>query len=331
MARTKFGAMIAVLVFLMCHSNVLSGLQITSVAFSPDGTQLAVAGGTSLCYPDQADVKDSDIHILDAANGKLVKTVGKTTFTTNSVDWSPDGMRVVSSNDEGTAIVWDAATGEEVSRYSGSGYGVRSLFGAAWSSVDERIVVLGGGKDAVIWDAKTGDLVSRVDSSGTIGVMFAAWSSDGVKMAIGTRMDKVEIYDVDPSIEKPPLLLRIDSGLMTNLTWSPDGTQIATTSGKEVRIFDAVTGELTQTLKDSTNDLWAVAWTAIGNRIAAGGSDYKVRVWDVATGEQSAVFDHEAMVTSVDWSPDGHYLAFGGWQNPAKKCFEIVEVPPPDQ
>ncbi len=332
MFRVKFTGIFSLFIlFLACRFNVLeAGLrhfQITSIAFSPDGKQLAIAGGLSLPNTKQANRNKFELRVLDAANGKLIKAFGDSTFSPNSIDWSPDGTRIVSSSDEGFATVWNVATGEEVSHYSRSGGDAMSLFGASWNPVDERIVVLGGGRYTAIWDAQTGNLITWVNTSDYLGVIFSAWSPDGMKLALGTAMNEVDIFDVDPSFEKPPLLSGINSGPMTNLTWSPDGTQIATLSGQEIRIFDAKTGKMTQTLIGSTNNLWGISWTAVGNRIAAGGSDYKVRVWDASTGQETAVFDHQASITSIDWSPDGQYLAFGGWENADYNGFEIVSVP----
>ncbi len=53
----------------------------------------------------------------------------------------------------------------------------------------------------------------------------------------------------------------------------------------------------------------SVAWSPDGTRLATGADDGKARVWDVATGKDTALDHGGAAVHSVAWSPDGTRLA----------------------
>ncbi len=312
---------------LTARKQELGPYAISTVAFDPTGTLLAVTGGPPICNDDPNDTHLFNITILDSVTNEVIQSFGDFSCKVNSISWSPDGTRIAASSDEGTASVWNAATGEKVSMYGSSGKGVRSLYGASWNPVDNRIVVLGGGRDVTIWDAETGAIISRVFDKGTLGVQFSAWSSDGTKMALATLDEKIEIFDVSPLLQTPPLLLRFASGKITALIWNPNGDEVVVTSGQDAKIYDTATGQLIQTLIGSTDTLRAIAWSSDGERIAAGGEDYTVRIWDVETGKETSALVYGSTILNLDWSADGAYLAYGGYHSSADKLIEIAHIP----
>ncbi|MFT3801611.1 MAG: hypothetical protein QM766_10365 [Burkholderiaceae bacterium] len=57
--------------------------------------------------------------------------------------------------------------------------------------------------------------------------------------------------------------------------------------------------------------IWSVALSADGNRVAAGGDDGVVRLWDIASGQQIASSErlHSSMIWSIAFDPQGRRLA----------------------
>jgi WD40 repeat protein len=81
------------------------------------------------------------------------------THEVRALAWSPDGTRLVSSGDDGTAQVWDAETGAELLTYRGHtgpfAGATRRVFGIAWSP-DGTCIVSGDDQAVHVWAAAMG-------------------------------------------------------------------------------------------------------------------------------------------------------------------------------
>jgi WD40 repeat protein len=115
---------------------------------------------------------------------------------------------------------------------------------------------------------------------------------------------------------------------VNSVAWSPDSTRIVSGSyDGTVRIWDAVTGELQQTLTGHTDYVESVAWSPDSTRIVSGSRDKTVRIWDAVTGElQQTLTGHTDWVRSVAWSPDSSRIVSGGDDNTVRIWDDIGDV-----
>jgi WD40 repeat protein len=116
---------------------------VTDVAWSPDGTRLALAS------------YDTTVRVWDAATGTILHTLTGHTKVVYSVAWSPDGTRLASFSYDDTARVWDAATGAMLHTLTG-------IKGGVWSPDGTRLVLNWDNKTVRIWDATTGATLCMV-------------------------------------------------------------------------------------------------------------------------------------------------------------------------
>jgi WD40 repeat protein/serine/threonine protein kinase len=67
------------------------------------------------------------------------------------------------------------------------------------------------------------------------------------------------------------------------------------------------------TIRADSNQLCSVTWSPDGKRLATGGTEGSVKIWDAADGRLLSVWPgHKGDVLAVAWSPDGRHLASAG-------------------
>ncbi|HSQ68442.1 MAG TPA: TIR domain-containing protein, partial [Steroidobacteraceae bacterium] len=233
----------------------------------------------------------------------------------SSVDFSPDGKRIVSGGWDGTVRLWDvdsaAAIGTPFQGHSGS---VESV---AFSQDGRRIASGSADGTARLWDAESGAAIS-VPLEGHKGVVTSvAFSPDGERIVSGGRDGTVRLWDGENGalIGAP---LEGHQSLVRSVAFSPDGKRIV--SGGEdgtMRLWDAASGAAIGAPLEGHEHpvVGSVAFSPDGERIVSGGDDGTVRLWDAETGAAigAPLEGHKGGIRSVAFSPDGARIVSGSW------------------
>ena len=216
-----------------------------------------------------------------------------------SVVWSPDSKHIVSSGEDKTVEIWDAATARV---FATCGVHSQRVNAVAWS-LDSRYIASGSDDKTVhVWDAPTGKTIQifRVHSA---QVNAIAWSSDSKRIASGSSDGQIHVWDAITG----SLILTYQghSGHSVRaLAWSPDGRRIASGGiNGIVQIWDAMTGNRVLTYQDHSGySVRAVIWSFDGKQVASGSLDSTVQVWDTTTGKKVFTYHHRTPY-AVAWSP----------------------------
>lgn len=107
-------------------------------------------------------------------------------------------------------------------------------------------------------------------------------------------------------------ILKGHAGAVTSLSWSPDGTLLATASADHtVRLWQASTGKSILRYKGHTNGVLAATWSPDGTQIASGGKDTTVQLWNNQGALTYQVPPLSNTVSSLSWGSAGKRLFAG--------------------
>lgn len=191
-----------------------------------------------------------------------------------------------------------------------------------------------------LWDIAGGELTLKRTYRGAWDEVEAiAFAPDGRTLAgLGTGFDDapfgvVTLWNVDSS--RGRTLIR-EPGKIDALAFAPDGATLATASGdrRSVTLWDVATGEELQTLPDHRGPIWSLAYSPDGTSLAVasgvvpavaermrGERIGELCLWDLSKRTprvRRRLVGHEYGIISLAYSPDGAYLATGGFDRTAK-------------
>ncbi len=194
--------------------------------------------------------------------------------------FSPDGSRVVTASEDGTAQVWDAATGQKIGQPMRHANWVHT---AEFSPDGTKVVTASWDGTARVWDARTGVQIGSAmqhDVSIEGGkVNCAHFSADGTEIVTASWDHTARIWDATnpahPEIGKP--LVHLLPSAISETVWT---AELNPQNGPQV--------------------------------VVTASADHEARLWDLATHTEKAHKLHNDEVNEAVISPDGRWVATAG-------------------
>lgn len=328
--------------------------EIHAMAFSPNSRRLVFGGVGQILNqwdvtrPDQEANQLGDTRLNRTAigtrdDGRQVVSLGMSTgarlFDANSGEpvptWtetpalramavSPDGAYLAGSvaptdapNDPKKLtplILWDAATGAEVSRGEEPGQPITHLF---FSQRGDRLASASYTSSNVwLWSVPALEplllINNAVENCSITGVAFHP-KNDLVAiaainhLATSGRDGHVEIYD--PATRETTHTL---DGGASALTFAPDGRALILATLKPMlQIVDWSTGQKLHEIKGATETINAILLRPDGALFAVASDDHTLRLYDTKTFRPLAAIELDEQIKALAFSPDGRQIYTG--------------------
>ncbi len=277
--------------------SILLSLQAITTTRSVDGTVLPEA--------------DEALHRSIVASPLRMTLTGHRTRVLSAA-YSPDGTHLATIGDDGTTIIWDALTGEELQRLPGTTE--PSDFVSAQRiaySPDGKLLAACDNRYIKIYDAATYQLLHTLTGH-EVDMTAVAFSRDGARLASGGFDGTVYVWDAITG--RSLLEFAGHQDAVEALTFSPNGKWLVTASDDAtLKFWDAATGKLLHDYGDFTVEVISVAFNPDGKRLAFVGDG--THVWQMDSnnlGDNTAISPTEILAIpegAAVFSPDGTKLA----------------------
>jgi WD40 repeat protein/DNA-binding SARP family transcriptional activator len=279
------------------------GTPLIAVAVSPDGRRLLtgnMADETTLWDVERGEV----IHRFESHEGAV---------SPGAVAFRPDGRyALVGSGDvlggsgAKSLVLWDIETGEEVRRFEGHRFLVRSVaFGPdGRTALGSSQSMTSDEGDLILWNLETGEEIRRFDT--TQDITSIVFSADGSRALTGSAyFSNLTIWDVSTGQE----IRRFEghTGPVFAVAFSPDEAAVLSASEDgSLVLWDVETGEIIRRYLGHDRGVWGLDVSPDGRHMISSSEDGTVILWNLQTGEELRRFSgHTAWVPDVVFNPDG--------------------------
>ena len=250
------------------------GQRTYGLALSPDGKILAAACG--------APGRLGEARLFSPKNGELLKVLGTTSDVVLDVAFSPQGDRLAVVAADSVLRVFEVASGKTQLTITSHSDWVQAV---AWNGDGTKLASASRDKTAKILDAKTGELLVTYSGHGQ-PVKGVAFHPDGNEVFSSGNDNKIHRWKIADAKKSA------DIGFGGEVFKLPTGGEFlfATSADKTVRQFEAKSHKQIRSLTGHKDWALSVAYHGVTKRLASGGFDGEIRVWNTEDGKPVTTF-----------------------------------------
>jgi WD40 repeat protein/predicted Ser/Thr protein kinase len=271
----------------------------TVVAFDPRDGRSFVTGSY-----------DHTCRLWCATTGKPLGPPMRHPGEVRCVAFSADGRTILAGGNDGSAQFWDVARGTSL----GAPMRHPDAVGRVGFSRDGRLALTGSRDQVRLWDAATREpLGSPLPHQKE--VLCASFGPDGQSVLTRSRDTTIRIWQT--AAIRPGVRRLAHNGWVTGCSFRPpSGASVLTGLGArdgKVLSWNAASPGKPEVVFDHLGPILSLACSPDGRMVAAGTSDRKIWLWDIAAGRpaRGSPLALDDRVLSLAFSPDGRTLLAG--------------------
>ena len=254
-----------------------------ALALSPDGTALAVAGGS----PGQ----HGEVRVINPNDGTELKWFGAFGGILFDAAFSPDGTKLATAGEDRTVRVFELATGEQIQSIENHSDWVTAV---TWSP-DSTLLASGSrDRNAKVFELESGQLRTSYSGHGNpvFGIIF---HPDGKQLLSAGGDNKVHVWNLEDA--KKTAEIAGYSGSVFKLLLS-NGQIFTASADKSAKQHQLDNREQKHVFGDHSDWVYSLAVDSENQRLATGCYDGQVRIWNLADGSATLTFTAAPGTTS---------------------------------
>lgn len=274
--------------------NRFSGHQgeITAVAYSPDGHQIASSS------------KDNTVKLWQP-DGKLLHTLSGPQGGVRAIAYSATGDQLATGSVDGTITLWQPTTGTQLTAFTGH----KSLVISLAFSPNGQILASGSTDQQIKLWRPDGTLLHTLTGHKAM-VRSLAFSPDGQVLASASADNTIKLWQ--PTDGHLLATLTGHTATVTEVAFSPDGQVLASASADNTIRLWSREGQLLQILQGHRAAVTSIQFSPDGQMLASASEDHSLRFWQPDGVPILAYSSMGQAGTAIAFSPDGNYLVSAG-------------------
>ncbi|KAL5173564.1 Notchless [Glycine soja] len=285
-----------------CLYSVGHAEAVLSVAFSPDGQQLASGSG------------DTTVRFWDLTTQTPLYTCTGHKNWVLCIAWSPDGKYLVSGSKTGELICWDPQTGKSLGNPL-IGH-KKWITGISWEPVHlnapcRRFVSASKDGDARIWDVSLKKCVMCL-SGHTLAITCVKWGGDGV-IYTGSQDCTIKVWETTQG--------KLIRELKGHGHWV-NSLALSTEYVLRTGAFDHTGKKYSspEEMKKVALERYQLMRGNAPERLVSGSDDFTMFLWEpfINKHPKTRMTGHQQLVNHVYFSPDGQWVASASFDKSVK-------------
>ncbi len=288
--------------------RLITGSQVRSLAFSPDGHRLL------------AGYDDYTVGVWNVQRGEQERSLRGHESSVRAVAFSVDGHLAATGSEDETVRIWQTADWQLLHIIHHPGCPIESV---SFSSDGQYLAIGGWGSAITLYQIRK----TKFEPIGLLECPFVhslSFSPDGALLAAGCYDGAIYLWQV--STQQPLEPIQGFTTFIYSVSFRPDGATIAASSGATIRLWRVSDRHPLDTFYGHTAPVRGLAFSPRAPILASVSEDRSARFWQVDHGQPlPLILEHSAGVSCLSFSPDGQLLATGAhdgrvclWQAPTE-------------